>query len=558
VAQPEVFVQFLELPQKSTPAPASQFPNFDVQVELEVCPLEQKAGVLLHAARRTPEATIATAPAIRTRFMCVNPSLTKGEGEDLARPVVATQEIGGVRRRAATFAHARARISPMRGVRRLAAVVALGACAPSPTAPVSVMAIVEQSDGTYQPTQVQLNTISDIVAMKGSVIDIVGNARIVLDPNDPALQTSGLTDQQVEAILLKNKGQAVTASYIERNGVYWPADFHTWNMVTTYYNFEQAFDYYNGLGIFSSDSLGGNTVYYWASFTLVAVSTQPQVDNTLYYSPVQAFLLLPFDQALPLVPLAMNTGVLTHEYSHRIFNLAVYQGQLFPQPLGEWLGTGGPTTQINLLKSIDEGLADYHAFGQSCQSAFGCTTRFLESSLGGNIADQRDMSQPDKCMSTGLLSALCTLNVTDFTNQSMQYQVGTDLAAALYHAGENTGSRQELQKAILASYDDTTPATLGLQQQIYQNLNNPQCVTLGSVANTILVHITDPALQQEMCNQFMDHLQLTRADICPTMQTGPCQQVQCGCPTTSAGGNSCPNLWASSVPPGTNNVCPGF
>jgi hypothetical protein len=438
---------------------------------------------------------------------------------------------------------------------RLTAVLALGACAPNPTSPVSIVAVVQGKDGTYAPTTVQLNTLSDIVAMKGSVADVVGNARIVLDPNDPALQQTGLTDQQVESILLQDRGQSVTASYDQRDGVYWPADFHTWNIVTAYYNFEQAFDYYQQLGVFSGDSLGGNTIYYWPSFTLVAISPAPQINNALYYSPVQAFLILPFDQQLDLVPLGMNTGVLVHEYSHRIFNLAVYQGQLFPQPLSEWLGTGGPTTQINLLKSIDEGLADYHAYSQSCLTAFGCNPRFLESSFGSTIADQRDMSQPDKCMSTGLLSALCTLDINDFTNQSMQYQVGTDLAAALYHAGEITGEREVLQKSILGSYDDTNPATLGLQQLIFQNLNNPQCVTLGAVANTILLHIpTGDPLQQQLCDEFMDTLQLTAADICPTQSIGPCQTLQCGCPAPSASAGVCPNI----NPSGTNSTCPGF
>jgi hypothetical protein len=270
-------------------------------------------------------------------------------------------------------------------------------------------------------------------------------------------------------------------------------------------------------------------------------------------------LILPFDEQLQLVPLAMNTGVITHEYGHRIFNLAVYEGQLFPQPLGQWIGTGGPTTQINLLKAIDEGLADYHAYSQSCLSAFGCNPRFLESSFGSSVADQRDMSQPDKCMNTSLLSALCTLNINDFSAQSFQYQVGTDLAAALYQAGEITGEREVLQKAILGSYTDTNPTSLGLQQLLYQNLNNPQCVTLGAVANTLLLHVpTGDPLQQQLCNEFMDTLQLTRADICPTQSTWPCQTLQCGCPAPSASAGVCPDIFKNTSPPDTNTTCPGF
>src|SRR5579862_9795256 len=221
--------------------------------------------------------------------------------------------------------------------------LALG-CAPTPQAPVAMMAIIKGSDGTYAPTQVNVVTLRDVVAMKGDVADIIGNATITVDQNDPALMnTAGDTNQQLEDIFLKNKGQAPTGSYIQKGDVFWPAEFHTWNMVTTYYDYEQAFDFFENLGVpsgISQDSSGnitcaagglcGATIYYWPTFTVVQASTQPQKDNVLFYAPVQAFLLLPFDQQLTQVPLQMNQGVLTHEYAHRIFNGYVYQGELFP------------------------------------------------------------------------------------------------------------------------------------------------------------------------------------------------------------------------------------
>src|SRR5690349_6796907 len=87
--------------------------------------------------------------------------------------------------------------------------LALAACAPTTAPPTDVMAIVKGKDGTYQPTQVQLTTLRNVVNVKGDAATLVGGARIVVDQNDPELQNGGLTDAQVEAIFLKGQGGSV-------------------------------------------------------------------------------------------------------------------------------------------------------------------------------------------------------------------------------------------------------------------------------------------------------------------------------------------------------------
>ena len=41
-----------------------------------------------------------------------------------------------------------------------------------------------------------------------------------------------MTDDQRYEVLVKDKGVDVRGHYIDRGGVLWPADFHTWQMVT--------------------------------------------------------------------------------------------------------------------------------------------------------------------------------------------------------------------------------------------------------------------------------------------------------------------------------------
>ncbi|MHB8878602.1 MAG: hypothetical protein ACYC8T_33300, partial [Myxococcaceae bacterium] len=196
--------------------------------------------------------------------------------------------------------------------RGLVLVVALAAgCGPvAKDGRATVMALVLSGQGTYDSRQVELKYLQDPVALRGEVATLVGGARVVVDPTDPMLGTNNgnLTDAQLEAVFMKSRGSDPRASYIEKGGVLWPADFHTWNMVTTYYNFQKSFEYWDGvyngasLGVTDKTDLKGSKVLYFASFTMTEVRPGPLEDNALFFPPVQAFAILPFNE-LQKVPL---------------------------------------------------------------------------------------------------------------------------------------------------------------------------------------------------------------------------------------------------------------
>lgn len=411
--------------------------------------------------------------------------------------------------------------------RSILLLLGLAACAPNPSAPVPVAVMAINNAGVYEPRVVALETVTDVIALRGSAARLIGGARIVDDPNELQRQ-SALNDEQLRIALLKGQGLPPRASYIDRQGVLWPSDFHTWNMVTTYYNFEQAFRYFQSNGWRNAENLdpatqAGPTVYYFPSLTL---SGSPELrDNALYFSPIQAFAVLPFDR-LQSVPLPMNSGIIAHEFAHKVFNSRAYGGASIPLPFTTaWVPPeGGFTTPAaNLARSLDEGLADFHAFGASCNTAFGCTTRFLEPSLGKDATDLRDFAQPGKCMDANLRNALNNLPLALFLNQGLEYRVGTVLAAALRRASF-PNKLQTMQQALLAAYDDSDARKLGIRQLITLNANTPAGFTLPRVAQSILQHITDPNLRTDTCSAFMSYLQIPKdqliapsgaADACP-------------------------------------------
>ncbi len=402
-------------------------------------------------------------------------------------------------------------------------------CAPDSSAPVKVNALVLTSNGEYAPQEVELKTITDIVSLNGTVADFRGGARIVLDSRDQDTQTA-TTPEAVANAILKDAGHDVTASYIEKDGVLWPADFHTWNMVTAYYNMERAVDYFRTVGnLPGSDFEEPIKTYYFAEFVLADQDKDPQQDNALYFPILNSFLVLPFDE-LQRAPLAINAGIIAHEYSHRVFNLKAYNNNPVPEALTAWLAGAGPGA--NVLKSFDEGLADLHAYGTTCKTKKGCDPRFFSTSFHGDKYEQvsvdRDLSRTDRCMTLGLRTQLQTLNFNQFAGK--EYEVGTLLASALFQAGEATGQRDVLLRAIVASYNDTNPQTPGLYQLMQQFISNQNGFTLAVASSAIISHVTDPRLKEAVCNELMDHLQIPR------------EQLQNVCPASAAGGSTCPRL----------------
>ena len=139
-------------------------------------------------------------------------------------------------------------------------------------------------------------------------------------------------------------------------------------------------------------------------------------------------------------------------------------------------------------------------------------------------------------MTKALTTAMTTLGVGDFSGQGLEYVIGTRLASALYQAGMKQGKMDLLQKYVLLAYSDTG-TNRGFAELIAQNLDTPQNFNLTDVADAILAHISDKDLQKQVCNEFLDRLQM---------------QIECPFPGTTAGCPTLPHCPGTSSP---GNVC---
>lgn len=230
-------------------------------------------------------------------------------------------------------------------------------------------------------------------------------------------------------------------------------------------------------------------------------------------------LVLPFDE-LQEAPLAMNSWVISHEYAHVVWNKLVYAGAAFPAPLVQWGQAGlASTPQVNTLKALDEGLADFHAVAQSCETAFGCDTRGAQSSFDERLADRRDMALPTQCLNDSLQNALDTLAVNDFSGAGDDYAVGTVIASSLYHAGQSPEGWKLISRNLISAYPE-------IKALIDAHLEEPEGFNLTAVVNVILGEISSPALKTRACGEFLGRLKLSRDALpnCPAqaVPTGDC------------------------------------
>jgi hypothetical protein len=420
-------------------------------------------------------------------------------------------------------------------LRLLVPALAVMACAPDKEPPFQVMAVVQTNAGAYEPREVSLTTVTDVISLEGTTAKFRGGARIVVDPRDPQLATNNgqLTDEQLAQVYIKAAGEAPQASYVEKEGVLWPADFHTWNLVTTAYLYENAFRHFQARDVLEAELLepdgNGPIIYYYPDFTMTDLSAQPLMDNALFFSPIQAFAILP-PKDLQTIPLSMNYGVVVHEYAHRVFNRRAYGKMAIPLPFQFWAPEVGAHPQLNLLKSIDEGLSDFHAYGATCATPFGCNAKFMSASLGETAADDRDLTQT-RCVDENLRNAMASHQISEYSALGLPYKVGTIFAHALHKAG-GPDQREELERAVLESYDDPDPANPGIRQLIEASLDLPGSFNLANVAAIILRHIPtgSPDLKIETCNRFLTHLQIIKEDLGDA------------CPLASFRSNECPAI----------------
>jgi hypothetical protein len=278
---------------------------------------------------------------------------------------------------------------------------------------------------------------------------------------------------------------------------------------------------------------------YWTELNLQ--SAEPVVDNMLYISFIKSFVITPFKN-LQLVPLPMNIGVVGHELAHRVFNVKALSNEGISPIFATW-----NLQPFNLLKSLDEGLADFHGFSVTCDQPAGCRPNFLDVSIENSRTSAfRNVARTDACLDAPLRTSFQSRMPQEWVSSEDMYKVGNIIAASLYQAGNKAGKIEVLQKALIRAYDDESTMTPGLRQLISGNLtgeNAARNFTPEAVVDIIAAHVTDPQLKRLVCSEFSTRLQL-RCGSWPCRPDGESTpDLMPNCPSTASRDNTiCPLL----------------
>jgi len=401
----------------------------------------------------------------------------------------------------------------------LAVLALLAGCGPDSKTPVKVMVLVyDNATKHYRPQTVELATPTDLVAMEGPVAKILGSAH--LDQSEANLSSlpADATLQQVRDAIIVKPGSAVSVSYIEEDGVLIPADFHSLNIATTYYNFERAYEFFHTrIGNLTVESFGTPSVYYFPTFI---EKTEPEKDNAAFDPPIGSFLILPFEK-LQQVPLAINLGVIGHEYTHSVFNFRVFDQSPIPFPFYEWTSDLGLSTPgFNLLKSLDEGIADTFGTGITCSASFEvCDATYFSESLPVEYGEERRLdADPPHCLSNTLKESLSGLSADTFTDAGYHYEIGSVLSGALWTATRDEGAQEKLgglagaRRAMFQTLYRALAGSTGrngLRELILAARGDQTRFRLDSTAevtgalDAIVQAAGEPALKAALCGAFL-------------------------------------------------------
>ena len=390
----------------------------------------------------------------------------------------------------------------------------LAACTPAADSGSDVIVLAYQADlGRYDRKVVRLETADDLIALNGSVAEVLGNAEFKIDEKMTSFDD-----------LIVKKGSSVKLDLKDIDGVLVPADFHSLNMVTAYYNFEKASLFFKDLGV-NPNLFGKRKLYYFPKLTIAGEELK---DNAMYVSALGGFAVLPFDE-LQTLPLAINMGVMGHEYTHAVIDYLVTGADPYS-------GINSPAFSsneaVNVFSSLHEGLADFMGAAIACDGDYKhCDPRFMDMSLPSELSSDRDLSKVH-CLSSAAQAGF-NQDVNQFSQAGLNYEVGTVLASSLWRAlsASDIGHTEEnwltLATGIyIALQADSSYGIMGLVKQEIAEGNqggfiksDASHLTLKNALNAIVEGIKDNSrLKKAVCNVFYDRFRLPNKALsqCPS------------------------------------------
>jgi Fungalysin metallopeptidase (M36) len=213
---------------------------------------------------------------------------------------------------------------------------------------VSIQLLVyDEVSDEYSLDSAEVTTLDDVWTLDGEATRLIGGSKLELDYVNNQLKWD-------------EAGHTVAFSAVKKDDVLIPEDYDSLAMASIYYNMELSMLFFEEIGI-PGDALGELPTYYWSNLTITEyVDGKPEktrmLDNAFYMyieDNHRAFFIMPFNQ-FQWIPMPLNGGILTHEYTHAVFDALVMDNISLMTLSG-----------ANFLYAINEGSADFFAVART-------------------------------------------------------------------------------------------------------------------------------------------------------------------------------------------------
>ncbi len=294
-----------------------------------------------------------------------------------------------------------------------------GACGPADPDPPYVSEVLAYTGaGRYQVRAEPLATLHDFHGMSGEAGQFHGGGFIRLTSSSDID-----TEEEFRSAFRVRGAHRLALDYQIVKGVVRANDYDTFAMLSLYRALERTRAFYRGVGV--GDEAMPTLAVYFRPRIEVLVFPLLASNNAAYSSPLDGFLFFNDFFAGSAVPVALNLGVIAHEYGHAVWQHVLWKGRLPAWALDSW-----PDRAVNELRALDEGLADL--FGATITD----DPRFVGRSAA-KLTAERDVSVTRMVVASDLAAAAGGSLLYD------PYRLGSVVASALWTVGQRTG-RQAL------------------------------------------------------------------------------------------------------------------
>ncbi len=243
---------------------------------------------------------------------------------------------------------------PSRAVISLALILAVSSCGSAleaPDAPFRARLLISTDSG-YRLQTATFSTLTDVDSVSGTVAKLIGGASI-----DVEAEIDEIINPSTAGDLYIDPGHAPRINYVIKNGVIYPRNYASLEMLNVYYQYETSILFWRDHLDLDLADFGKLRLLYAPTIGVdrpeASIAQTPKINAAFFPGP-RDFLFFKTSR-LEEVPINLNLAVVAHEFGHAIVDYK------FAKKDPSVYFDASETADVE-LRGINEGISDFFAY----------------------------------------------------------------------------------------------------------------------------------------------------------------------------------------------------